>query len=430
VQIQQLRYFLAVAEVRHFTQAASALQVAQATLSKQISALEHDLGAPLFSRARGNITLTPAGEALLPLARRILADVDTARREVQDLTGLRRGRVRIGATPSLLAGLLAGALARFHEAFPTIELRVTQGGSHDLVGDLASGELDFALIVLPLQEGDPSLETVPLLSEELMVATAVERPLPLWHGEVRITDLRTWPLVMFRQGYDLREVTLAAWRKSGLEPRFAIEGGEMDAVLRFVEVGLGIAVVPSVVLAGRPGIAGYPLARPGLRRTVAVARRKDVQPTHAAREFGAMLIAHFRAEEAAGSLPSGVQSLLRLLPPHGFRHAGVHRHHLVDLGNLQHPRHVVVRAHQRQPAAVPRLRQVRADDCLECRRVYIPERGHLDDEQARLFAGRTIQDAMQRLAAREVGLAGQRHERVRLRSRVMGGNGRGKRDHA
>jgi DNA-binding transcriptional LysR family regulator len=310
VQIQQLRYFLAVADVRHFTRASAELGVAQATLSKQVSALEHDLGAPLLRRARGNITLTPAGEALLPLARRILADVDTARRDVQDLTGLRRGRVRIGATPSLLSSLVADALAAFHEDFPGIELGVTQGGSRDLTGDLASGELDFALIVLPLQEGDPSLETTPLLSEELMVATSVERPLPLWHGEVRVSDLRTRPLVMFRKGYELRDATITAWRRAGLEPRFAIEGGEMDAVLRFVEAGLGIAVVPSVVLPGRPGLVGYPLARPGLRRTVALARRRDVQPTHAAREFGAMLQSHIRSAAASGDLPSGVESLL------------------------------------------------------------------------------------------------------------------------
>jgi DNA-binding transcriptional LysR family regulator len=310
VQIQQLRYFLAVADVRHFTRASAELGVAQATLSKQVSALEHDLGAPLLRRARGNITLTPAGEALLPLARRILADVDTARREVQDLTGLRRGRVRIGATPSLLSSLLADALARYHEDFPGIELSVTQGGSRDLVGDLASGELDFALIVLPLQEGDPSLDIQPLLSEELMVATSVTRPLPLWQGEVRVRDLGSRPLVMFRKGYDLRDATIAAWRRAGLEPRFAIEGGEMDAVLRFVEAGLGVAVVPSVVLPGRPGVVGYPLARPGLRRTVALARRKDVQPTRAAREFGSVLLAHIRSEATTGDLPPGVQSLL------------------------------------------------------------------------------------------------------------------------
>ena len=310
MQIQQLRYFLAVAEVRHFTLAARELRVAQATLSKQVSALERDLGAALFSRARGNITLTPAGEALLPLARRILADVDTARREVEDLTGLRRGRVRIGGTPSLLGGLLADVLAAFHEAFGGIELSVTQGGSRDLMAELSGGALDFALIVLPLQEGDPVLETQPLLREELVVAAPVGHPPPLKRGEVRISDLRSRPLVMFRQGYDLREATIAAWRHAGIEPRFAIEGGEMDAVLRFVEAGLGVAVVPSGVLPGRPGITGYPMARPGLRRTVALARRKDVQPTHAAREFRATLLAHIRFEAASGGLPVGVESLL------------------------------------------------------------------------------------------------------------------------
>ncbi len=109
MQLQQLAYFLAVAETRHFTRAAELSRVAQPSLSKQIKALEEELGAPLFVRARGNITLTPAGEILLPLAQRILADVETARREIQELAGMRRGWVRLGATPSLCAGLLADA---------------------------------------------------------------------------------------------------------------------------------------------------------------------------------------------------------------------------------------------------------------------------------------------------------------------------------
>ena len=98
MQLQQLRYFVAVAETRHFTHAAQTLRVAQPSLSKQIHALERELGTPLFSRARGNVGLTPAGEMLLPLARRILADADNAQREVQELAGLGRGRLRLGAT--------------------------------------------------------------------------------------------------------------------------------------------------------------------------------------------------------------------------------------------------------------------------------------------------------------------------------------------
>jgi DNA-binding transcriptional LysR family regulator len=277
---------------------------------KQVTALERDLGVSLFSRARGNITLTPPGEALLPLAQRILADVDTAQREVQDLTGLRRGRVRIGATPSLLSSLVAVALARFHQAFPRIELSVTQGGSRDLVGSLALGQLDLAVIVLPLQVGDPALETLPLLREELMVAAPSADPPQLRGGRVHITDLRNRPLVMFRQGYDLRETTLAAWRQADVEPLFAIEGGEMDAVLRFVEAGIGLAVVPSVVLPGRPGIAAFPIAQPGLQRTIALARRKDVRSTRAAWAFRETLLTHIRGEAASASLPPGVRSLL------------------------------------------------------------------------------------------------------------------------
>ncbi|MFI0410975.1 LysR family transcriptional regulator [Actinomadura sp. 3N508] len=335
MQLQQLAYFVAVAEVRHFTQAAELLRVAQPSLSKQIRALETELNVSLFSRARGNITLTPAGEALLPLAKRILADVDTARLEVQELVGLKRGRVRLGATPSLCAGLLADVLRRFHDAYPGIQLIVEEGGSRDLVRELTRGSLDLALVILPLH-GDPPLDTTPILREHLVVASPAGRPSDPENGVperqpraaalprrsyLRIEDLRNRPLVMFRPGYDLREATIGACREAGFEPRFAVEGGEMDAVLRFVEVGLGIAVVPSMVLSGRPGLRGTPLVLPdeearrgrhgpGLLRTVALAHRKDVELTHAARAFQDTLETFLVEAGLAGSLPAGVETLV------------------------------------------------------------------------------------------------------------------------
>ncbi|WP_030451860.1 LysR family transcriptional regulator [Herbidospora cretacea] len=311
MQLQQLAYFVAVAETRHFTHAAERMRVAQPSLSKQIKTLEADLGAPLFSRARGNVTLTPAGEALLPLARRMLADAETARREVAELAGLRRGRVRLGATPSLCAGLLADALARFHHDYPGVEIQVEEGGSRDLVRALARGQLDLSLIILPLQGDDPSLVTEEILREHLVVAA----PAHLTTGQstgrrphVRIDELRRRPLVMFRRGYDLREATLNACRQAGFEPRFAVEGGEMDAVLRFVEAGLGVAVVPSMVLDGRPGLVGAPLL-PGLRRTVALAHRKDVEPTRAAQAFRSVLLGFLDEATREGTLPEGVEAL-------------------------------------------------------------------------------------------------------------------------
>lgn len=290
MQFQQLAYFVSVAETQHFTRAAERMHVAQPSLSQQIKALEKELGAELFVRARGNISLTEAGEALLPLARRILADTDTARREVQELVQLRRGRVRLGATPSLCTGLLPGVLRTFHDLHPGIQLLIEEGGSHDLVRQLARGALDLALVVLPLPTPSPALTTVELLHEDLVVVESAATPAP--RRAMRIADLRDRPLVMFRHGYDLRELTVAACRAEGFEPSFTVEGGEMDAVLGFVRAGLGSAVVPRMVAAQAGGeLRVTALAPPGLRRTIALAHRSDVAPPRAARELQRVLLA-------------------------------------------------------------------------------------------------------------------------------------------
>ncbi|WP_329454387.1 LysR family transcriptional regulator [Streptomyces sp. NBC_01497] len=299
MQFHQLHYFVAVAETRHFTRAAEHVHVSQPSLSQQIRALENELGAALFSRARGNVALTEAGESLLPLARRILADAETARHEVQELVQLRRGRIRLGATPSVCTGLLPDVLRAFHDLHPGIELRIEESGSRDLVRELARGAVDLALVVLPLPTPSPALTTVELLQEDLVVVSSAAGPAP--RRPVRISDLQGEPLVMFRHGYDLRELTVGACHAAGFEPSFTVEGGEMDAVLGFVRAGLGVAVVPSMVAerAGRD-LRVTELAPPGLRRTIALAHRSDVPPPRAARELQRLLLAT-RTGPAAGA---------------------------------------------------------------------------------------------------------------------------------
>ncbi|WP_171166276.1 LysR substrate-binding domain-containing protein [Streptomyces sp. I05A-00742] len=295
MQLQQLRYFATVAEVRHFTRAAEVLHVAQPSLSQQIRALERELGADLFHRARGNITLTDAGEALLPLARRILADTDTARREVQEVAQLRRGRVRLGAPPSLCASLVPDVLRAYHARYPGIELFIDEGGSQDLVRSLAAGDLDLALIITPLGVGAPALTTTELLREDLVVVSSPSAPTPSRRGRIRVEDLRGLPMAMFRRGYDLREMTISACRTAGFEPSFTVEGGEMDAVLGFVRAGLGVAVVPGMV-AARSGLRVTRFEGDRMRRTVAVAHRKDAPPPRAARELWGVLLEHLGEE--------------------------------------------------------------------------------------------------------------------------------------
>ncbi|GAA2327996.1 LysR family transcriptional regulator [Streptomyces violaceusniger] len=310
MQLHQLRYFATVAETRHFTRAAELLHVAQPSLSQQIRALERELGADLFHRARGNIALTDAGEALLPLARQILADTETAHREVQEVAQLRRGRVRLGATPSLCASFVPDVLRRFHDEFPGIELIVDEGGSQDLVRTLSAGELDLALIITPVLGQAPALAATELLREELVVASSPASPPPTRSRRIQVEELRDRPMVMFRRGYDLREFTTAACRAAGFEPSFTVEGGEMDAVLGFVRAGLGIAVLPGMV-AARSGLRITPFAGHDMRRTIAVAHRKDVAPPRAARELRRVMLEHLRTA-AAGEfgLPPNTTRLL------------------------------------------------------------------------------------------------------------------------
>jgi DNA-binding transcriptional LysR family regulator len=306
MQLQQLRYFLSVAETRHFTQAAELLEVSQPTLSKQIHTLEATLGTPLFDRIRGAVTLTAAGEALLPFARRMIADADAARDEVRDIIGLRRGEVRLGATPSLCASLVPAVLRRFRSAHPHIDLYVTEASSPELSAGLLAHSLDLALIVAPEHGVDPALDAAPILRESLVVASVADAPPPTPRPQVELAELEHTPLVMFRAGYDLRDVTLEACRRAGFTPTFAVEGGEMDAVLAFVEAGLGVAVVPSMVLVNRPLLRSTPLAPPGMRRTIALAhRRRSVLP-HAAEALRATLFDHIGL---GGTLPVGVRPI-------------------------------------------------------------------------------------------------------------------------
>jgi DNA-binding transcriptional LysR family regulator len=306
VQLHQLAYFVAVADQRHFTRAAESLHVAQPSLSQQIRALESDLGARLFTRAPGRVALTAAGEELLPLARRILADAGLVRRVVREVDDLDRGRVRLGATPSLCTSLLPRILADFRRDYPGVTLLVTEGGSRDLQQGLTEGALDLALIIDSRVAEDSRLQARPLFTEELVAISAADAPAAL-PERITVADLQGRPMVMFRVGYDLRETTVAACRAAGFEPTLAVEGGEMDAVLAFVAAGLGLAVVPSAVADERFRVTRF--SGPGLLRTVHLAARSDVEAPPAAKQLQRMTSAFLAGQAADDALPLGVRAL-------------------------------------------------------------------------------------------------------------------------
>ena len=283
VNLEQLRGFAEIAATANFTRAAERLHIAQPTLSRQISTLETELGVELLHRARGHVALTAAGERLLPLARRMLADADTARTEMAELAGLRRGRIRLGATPTLCTSLVAEVLTEFHPRFPGIDIEILESGSRTLNAALLEGALDLALVVTSesSEAARAVLELEPILTERLVAVSAAASPDPFSHTPVRLDELARAPQIAFPENYELRVAADAAYREGGLTPNIVVQGAEMDAALSFAERGIGIAIVPAMVAALRPGLRAAPLADPSLERTVSIARRSDMAPAHA-----------------------------------------------------------------------------------------------------------------------------------------------------
>jgi DNA-binding transcriptional LysR family regulator len=291
VQLHQLRYMVCVAEERRFTRAAARLHVAQPSVSSAISALEQELGAPLFHRERNQVTLTGAGEVFLPWARQVLADCEAGADAVRDLLGLRRGSLALGSTPSLTTNLLPPVIAAFHEAHPGLDLTLHEAGSQDLVDRLEKGEMDLAVVILPVNR--PWVQTTELKEEELVLAVNSAHDLA-GRRTIRVADLEHTPLVMFKDGYDLRETTLAACRQAGFSPTLVMQGLEMDGALALATAGVGAAVVPeSVIQPGGP-LRGVHFRNTAMKRTIGLASRQDRPFSPAAQAFVTALDEHVR----------------------------------------------------------------------------------------------------------------------------------------
>jgi LysR family transcriptional activator of glutamate synthase operon len=287
LELRHLRYFEAVARHSHVTRAAAELHIAQPALSKQISQLEQELGVALFDRVGRNVRLTEAGEALLPHARAVMAQVEAGRAEMAERIGLRRGRAAVGAPPTVGMQLLPPVLAGFNKHYPGIELRLYEAGVQTLLDLLESGLTDVAVVTLPVE--DEQLTVVPLFTEELVLAVWKGHPLA-GRGEVAIGDLRDEQWVLSPENYELREATLSACATAGFTPKVVLDGGETDSVVRFVGAGIGVALVPRLAVQGAASVVPLRVCDQALNRTLGIVWRGDRAASPAARALREFLV--------------------------------------------------------------------------------------------------------------------------------------------
>ncbi len=280
MNLQQLRYAVALADAQSFTKAAVNEYVVQSALSQQLRKLEDELGVALFERTTRTVAPTPAGEALLPLMRQVLAGIDQIKFGAQSLSGTIAGRLTVGMMEVPSESLdVAALMATFHTRYPEVSVTLRSGGSDLLIDAVRDRKLDVAIVGSNLPSTTGRLTFTELFVESLVAV------LPAGHalaggGAVHLDQLASLPFIDFPPGYGLRHETDRGF--ANVARRVAFEVTRVDEVIHFVRRDLGVALLPESVAVSRvgddPALVLRPVAGTDLYRQVNL-----VAPTEALR---------------------------------------------------------------------------------------------------------------------------------------------------
>jgi DNA-binding transcriptional LysR family regulator len=274
MELQQLKYFRAVAEEQSFTRAARRLFVTQPNVSIQIRKLEHELGTSLFERGPGCVTLSEAGEVLNDCALSIFSTLDDTMSRLRTLDRDLAPPLRIGYLPSLGRTVMPSIVVHIRRAAPEIALSIEEiADSGRIATMLTDAELDIGVARMACATGDSRV----LFTEEFVVACPARGPLR--ELDFRDTEvLAGTPLVLPAEGIGLRTQILDICRSLGFTPRVVLEARSLDLLLGAVASGVGISVLPRLCMAKETEVVPVGLGPLAATRTISMAWRRQANP--------------------------------------------------------------------------------------------------------------------------------------------------------
>ncbi|KVM75124.1 LysR family transcriptional regulator [Burkholderia ubonensis] len=283
--LRQWRYFVTVAEERHFGRAAARLSMTQPPLSQAIRALEDLLGVALFVRTKRSVALTAVGAALLPDVRKLLEAADALPPRAQSLARGETGSLALAFVSTADYGLLPSLLRAFGARYPQVRLQLAEATSDVQIEELAAGRIDAGLIIPPVPPRHAAeLSYLPVVREPLvlaMPAAAAPADAPE-DAPVRLADVAALPLVIFprRLAPGFYDIITGCYGAAGATPRIGQEAIQMQTIVSLVSAGMGVALVPQSLrnlrrtgVVYRPLADGAPVVETGL-----VWRTGDVSP--------------------------------------------------------------------------------------------------------------------------------------------------------
>ena len=288
MEVQQLKYFLAAAETGGFSSAARRCAVTQPSLSQQIAKLEAELETPLFDRLPRRVRLTEAGRRLQRYARRILDDIEQAKRHVAETPGEVTGRLALGAIPTMAPFILPKVLRSFLRKYPGVELTLFEEVTERLLDRLASGHLDLAVLSMPAQRARILVET--LFDEPMLVALRSDHPLAR-KRRLRWSDLSGERILVLQEMHCLGTQVAGFCQRHRAATDIVFRGDQLATIRELVAQGMGLSMIPQ--MAANADTSRRRLYRPihpdPPSRQVVVAALSDRFQTNAARAMIAEL---------------------------------------------------------------------------------------------------------------------------------------------
>jgi LysR family hydrogen peroxide-inducible transcriptional activator len=299
MELHQLRYVVAVAETGNFTRASERCNIAQPSLSQQVLNLEKEVGHKLFHRLGRKAVLTEAGATFLERARRILFEVENATKELKDHPSFER-RITVGAVPTVAPYLLAPLIARCRETHPNLVVHMREDFRSDLCRGVIEGELDLAVVTLPVKDHRLSIES--LLTEALLLVVGKGHPLAGRSG-VTANDLAEETFVTMGDSSTLAAQVRSFCGDHNFAPKIGYRCAQVATLKLFVAMGAGISILPqgAQLPADRDTLTYLRLTGSAPTRELAVIRHQQRYQSRGAEQFLALLREQARA--GSGAMP-------------------------------------------------------------------------------------------------------------------------------
>jgi LysR family transcriptional regulator, hydrogen peroxide-inducible genes activator len=291
MEVNQLRYFCAVADTGSFSRGAEQSHVAQPSLSQQILKLEDELGARLFDRLGRSVRLTDLGKAFLPRARAVLRELEAAKGDVVERKKSVAGSLAVGVIPTIAPYFLPPRLTSFTRHFPQAQVTVVEEITPVLLDRLRASSIDVAILALPIRGHE--FESYALLTERLFAALPRKHPLASRHS-LSLKDLRKEAFLLLRDGHCFRDTTVAACDRARVNPRVIFESGQFSSILGMVGTGMGVSIVPEMAVDKNPHCRYIGIADEEATRTIGAIVLRGRLLTRVRQAF----LAHLRASSA------------------------------------------------------------------------------------------------------------------------------------